>query len=89
MAIGGFGTGPASKSATEAGGALAAGQRVFVVSSYERGFAGHPRCRRFNTLAEAVEAVMAGAKSSRFRASVLAPCLPETLPNAEIRMKLA
>jgi len=31
----------------EAGAALAAGRRVFVVSSYEWSFANHPRCRRF------------------------------------------
>jgi hypothetical protein len=32
---------------------------VFIVSCYEWSFANHPRCRRFNSLAEAVEAITA------------------------------
>jgi hypothetical protein len=32
---------------------------VFAVSAYDWSFAHHPRCRRFNTLAEAVEAITA------------------------------
>lgn len=45
----------------EAGAALAAGKRVFVVSPYEWTFSTHPRCRIFNTLADAIAAIMAGA----------------------------
>jgi hypothetical protein len=39
----------------EAGAALAAGKRVFVVSPYEWTFAHHPRCRIFPTLEAAVD----------------------------------
>src|SRR5262249_19846293 len=42
----------------EAGAALAAGKRVFLVSDGELRFAHHPRCRRVATLAAAVEAIM-------------------------------
>jgi hypothetical protein len=45
----------------EAGAALAAGKRVFVVSDYEFTFGHHPRCRIFPTLEAAVEAIMAGS----------------------------
>jgi hypothetical protein len=45
----------------EAGAALAAGKRVFVVSPYEWTFAHHPRCRIFPSLEAAIQAIMAGA----------------------------
>ena len=40
---------------------------VFVVSDYERTFAHHPRCRIFQPLEAAVEAIMAGAQGERLR----------------------
>ena len=49
----------------EAGSALAARGRVFVVSDYEWTFAHHPGCRIFQTLEAAVEAIMAGAQGER------------------------
>jgi hypothetical protein len=51
----------------EAGAALAVGKRVFVVSDYDWSFANHPRARRFNTIAEAVTAIMASAAGERVR----------------------
>ena len=47
----------------EAGAALAAGKRVFVVSDYQWTFANHPRCRVFATLEDAITAIMAGGTS--------------------------
>ena len=41
--------------------------RVFVVSDYERTFAHRPRCRIFQPLEAAVEAIMAGAQGERLR----------------------
>ena len=46
----------------EAGSALAAGKRVFVVSDYQWTFANHPRCRVFATLEDAIAAIMAGER---------------------------
>ena len=43
----------------EAGAALSAGKRAFAVSAYNWSFAHHPRCRRFNALAEAAQAITA------------------------------
>jgi hypothetical protein len=51
----------------EAGAALAAGKRVFVVSDYEFTFAHHPRCRVFATLEDAITAIMAGAQGEHLR----------------------
>src|SRR5262249_43589921 len=54
--------------------ALAAGKRVFAVSAYDWSFAQHPRCRRFNTLAEAVaaaRALLTRCRNSAARASHL------------------
>jgi hypothetical protein len=51
----------------EAGAALAAGKRVFVVSDYEFTFAHHPRCRVFASLEDAITAIMAGAQGERLR----------------------
>lgn len=51
----------------EAGAALAAGRRVFVVSPYDWTFANHPRCRVFATLEEAVTAIMAATNGARLR----------------------
>ena len=48
----------------EAGAALAAGKRVFVVSDYQWTFANHPRCRVFATLEDAIAAIMAGAQGA-------------------------
>jgi hypothetical protein len=47
----------------EAGAALAAGKRVFIVSSYTWTFADHPRCRVFGSLADAITAIMAGIET--------------------------
>jgi hypothetical protein len=66
----------------EAGAALAAGKRVFIVSPYIWSFANHPRCRRFGTLAEAIKAIRAadqGRTSRRREVSRLpqfSPCSP-------------
>jgi hypothetical protein len=43
----------------ECGAALAAGKQVFVVSPYEWTFAHHERCRRFDTLEDAIRALRA------------------------------
>jgi hypothetical protein len=45
----------------EAGAALAAGKQVFVVSHYWFSFFEHPRCRRFDSLADAIAAITAQA----------------------------
>jgi hypothetical protein len=44
----------------EAGAALAAGRRVYMVDEIGFSFAHHPSVRRFATLAQAVEAVLHG-----------------------------
>jgi hypothetical protein len=52
----------------EAGAALAAGKRVFLVSPHEWPFIRHhPRCRSFATLADAIVAIMAGAAGDKGR----------------------
>jgi hypothetical protein len=43
----------------EVGAALSAGKQVFCVSPYTWSFSNHPRCPRFGSLAEAVEAAAA------------------------------
>jgi hypothetical protein len=48
----------------EAGAALAADKRVFVVSPDWWSFANHPRCRSSIRLQSAVEAIMAGANAT-------------------------
>jgi hypothetical protein len=46
----------------ECGAALAHGKRVFLVSPHPWHFLRHhPRCRSFDSLADAVHAIMAGA----------------------------
>jgi hypothetical protein len=57
------GAGPAL-TLLEAGAALAAGKRVFVVSPDWWSFANHPRCRVLKDVASAIEAIM-GKKSGR------------------------
>jgi hypothetical protein len=53
----------------ECGAALAAGKRVFLVSPHPWHFLRHhPRCRSFDSIADAVHAIMAGA--SRFERMV-------------------
>jgi hypothetical protein len=51
----------------EAAAALAAGRQVFVVSPDCWSFANHPRCRTFNSLAEAITAIMAMAAGEAAR----------------------
>ena len=52
----------------EAGAALAHNKRVFVVAPTAHfSFANHPRCRVFNTLADAIEAIMAAPTRRRQR----------------------
>ena len=51
----------------EAGAALAAGKRVYIVSPYSWTFAAHPRCRVFPTLEDAITAIMAGAMGAKLR----------------------
>ena len=51
----------------EAGAALAAGKRVFVVSDYEFTFAHHPRCRSFSSIEDAITAIMSGAQGESLR----------------------
>ena len=57
------GAGPAL-TLLEAGAALAAGKRVFVVSPDWWSFANHPRCRVLKDVASAIEAIM-GKESGR------------------------
>jgi len=51
----------------EAGAALAAGKRVYIVSDYTWTFSNHPRCRLFATLEDAITAIVAGAQGARLR----------------------
>jgi hypothetical protein len=52
----------------EVGAALSAGKRVFLVSPHEWPFLRcNPRCRSFETLADAVTAIMAGVAGERAR----------------------
>jgi hypothetical protein len=51
----------------EAGAALAAGKRCYVVSPHWWSVANHPRCRIFRTLEDAVTAVMAAVAGERAR----------------------
>jgi len=51
----------------EIGCALAAGKRVFLVSPHDWSWAHHARVRRFDSLADAVTAIMAGAMGERLR----------------------
>jgi hypothetical protein len=52
----------------EAGAALAAGKRVFLVSPHAWDFLRHhPCCRSFDSVADAVQAIMAAAAGERAR----------------------
>jgi hypothetical protein len=51
----------------EVGAALGAGKRVFLVSPHPWSWAHHPRVRRFDTLADATTAIMAGAQGAKLR----------------------
>jgi hypothetical protein len=71
----------------EVGAALGAGKRVFLVSPHDWSWKHHPRVRVFDTLAAAVEAVMAaaGEKESRPRqapARASDRSLPQNAPTA-------
>jgi hypothetical protein len=51
----------------EIGSALGAGKRVFLISPHDWSWAHHERVRRFNTLADAVQALMAAQTGERAR----------------------
>jgi hypothetical protein len=57
----------------EAGAALANGKRIFLVAPYPWPFLRHhPRCRSFDTLSAAVEAIMAAVNGERSRREIRA-----------------
>jgi hypothetical protein len=51
----------------EAGAALGAGKRVYLVSPHNWSWKHHPRCRTFATLADAITAIQAAAAGERAR----------------------
>ena len=56
----------------EAGAALAAGKRVYVVSPDAWTFAHHPRCRVFPTIEAAVGSIMAQVEGEKSREDAMA-----------------
>jgi hypothetical protein len=62
----------------ECGAALAAGKRVFLVSPHPWTFKHHPRVRIFNSLEDAVTAIVAATNGEmtepRLRPGELRPC---------------